>query len=91
MEEGKRYTEDDFNRAGGIVIQEREAKRVEIYMDEANQSEKALFFCKGQPHAALIRDLINQVKDSDNLHYCERVGADDGARGEGFFADLSGQ
>jgi len=84
VEEGKRYTEDDFNKAGGIVIQEREAKRVEIYLDEADQSQKALVFCKGQPHAALIRDLINQLKDSDNLHYCERVGADDGARGEEF-------
>ncbi|PCJ99172.1 MAG: restriction endonuclease subunit R [Zetaproteobacteria bacterium] len=82
VEEGKRYTESDFNRSGGIVIKEREAKRVEIYLDEANQNEKAIVFCKGQPHAALIRDLINQMKDSDDLHYCERVGADDGKRGE---------
>lgn len=82
IEEGKRYTEDDFNKAGGIVIKEREAKRVEIYLDEANQNEKAIVFCKGQPHAALIRDLINQMKDSDDLEYCERVGADDGERGE---------
>ncbi len=81
-EEGKRYTESDFNRSGGIVIKEREAKRVEIYLDEANQKEKAIVFCKGQPHAALIRDLINQMKDSDDLHYCERVGAADGAGGE---------
>ena len=84
VEEGKRYTEDDFNKAGGIVVKEREAKRVEIYLDEANQKEKAIVFCKGQPHAALIRDLINQLKDSSDLHYCERVGADDGARGEAF-------
>lgn len=84
VEEGKRYTESDFNRSGGIVIKEREAKRVEVYLDEANQKEKAIIFCKGQAHAALIRDLINQMKDSDDLHYCERVGADDGARGEEF-------
>ncbi len=84
VEEGKVYTEDDFNRSGGIVIKEREAKRVEILMDEVNQNEKAIVFCKGQPHAALIRDLINQMKDSDDLHYCERVGADDGERGEEF-------
>ena len=82
IEEGKRYREQDFNKSGGIVIKEREAKRVEIFMDEANQQEKAIVFCKGQPHAALIRDLINQVKESSDLHYCERVGADDGARGE---------
>ena len=84
VDEGKRYTESDFNRSGGIVIKEREQKRVDIYLDEADQNEKALVFCKGQPHAALIRDLINQTKDSDDLHYCERVGADDGARGEEF-------
>lgn len=84
VEEGKRYTEEDFNRSGGIVIKEREAKRVEIYLDEANQKEKAIVFCKGQPHAALIRDLINQIKDSDELHYCERVGAEDGSRGDEF-------
>ncbi|WP_417796373.1 EcoAI/FtnUII family type I restriction enzme subunit R [Terasakiella pusilla] len=84
VEPGKVYREEDFNKSGGIVIREREEKRVEIYMSEANQNEKALVFCKGQPHAALIRDLINQVKDSDSLHYCERVGADDGARGEEF-------
>ncbi|WP_085899502.1 EcoAI/FtnUII family type I restriction enzme subunit R [Kiloniella majae] len=84
IEEGKRYREQDFNKSGGIVIKEREAKRVEIFMDEANQQEKAIVFCKGQPHAALIRDLINQVKESSDLHYCERVGADDGARGEAF-------
>lgn len=84
IEEGKRYTESDFNKGGGIVIKEREQKRVDIYMDEAIQNQKALVFCKGQPHAALIRDLINQTKDSDDLHYCERVGADDGKRGEEF-------
>jgi len=84
VEEGKRYTEDDFNRAGGIVIKEREANRVEIYLGEANQNEKAIVFCKGQPHAALIRDLINQNKESDDLNYCVRVGADDGAEGEKF-------
>lgn len=84
VEDGKRYTEDDFNRSGGIVIKEREAKRVEIFLGEADQSEKAIVFCKGQPHAALIRDLINQMKDSSDLNYCERVGADDGARGEEF-------
>jgi type I restriction enzyme R subunit len=82
VEEGKVYTESDFNRSGGIVIKEREAKRVEILLDEVNQNEKAIIFCKGQPHAGLIRDLINQMKDSNDLHYCERVGADDGAYGE---------
>ena len=84
VEEGRRYKEEDFNRSGGIVIKEREEKRVTIYMNEVDQNEKAIVFCKGQPHAALIRDLINQAKDCDDVHYCERVGSDDGARGEEF-------
>ena len=84
VEEGKRYTEADFNKSDGIVIAEREMKRVQIFMDEINQREKTLVFCKGQPHAAMIRDLINQVKDSTDVNYCVRVGADDGERGEQF-------
>jgi len=84
VEEGKRYTETDFNKSDGIVIEARERKRVQIFMDEINQREKTLVFCKGQPHAAMVRDLINQVKDSKDVNYCVRVGADDGERGEQF-------
>nr|WP_287493692.1 DEAD/DEAH box helicase family protein [Candidatus Brachybacter algidus] len=58
IEEGKLYEEKDFNRT--IEIVEREAKRVNIFLDEANQNEKAIIFCANQAHAALIRDLINQ-------------------------------
>src|SRR5690606_30241407 len=38
IEEGKLYEEKDFNRT--IEIVEREAKRVNIFLDEANQNEK---------------------------------------------------
>jgi len=60
IEEGKLYEEKDFNRT--IEIIEREAKRVNIFLDEANQNEKAIIFCANQAHAALIRDLVNQER-----------------------------
>ena len=84
VETGKLYTEGDFNKSDGIVIPEREMTRVRIFMEEINQQEKTLVFCKGQPHAAMIRDAINQVKDNGDVNYCVRVGADDGERGEQF-------
>ena len=82
IEEGRLYTEPDFNNI--IEIKEREAKRVKVYLDEANQKEKAIVFCANQPHAALIRDLINQFKKSKDPNYCVRVTANDGEIGEQF-------
>ena len=46
IEAGKRYEEKDFNRV--IEIKEREAKRVRLFMDQINQSEKTLVFCATQ-------------------------------------------
>ena len=80
IEEGRRYEEADFNRS--IEIVERERFRVQIYLQEANQSEKALVFCATQGHALLIRDLINQLKASKDPNYCQRVTANDGALGD---------
>ena len=80
IEEGKLYEEKDFNRT--IEIVERETKRVTVFLDEANQSEKALVFCANQGHAALIRDLINQHAKSKDPFYCVRVTANDGEEGE---------
>jgi len=80
IEEGKLYEEKDFNRT--IEIVEREAKRVNIFLDEANQNEKAIIFCANQGHAALIRDLINQNAKSKDPFYCVRVTANDGEEGE---------
>lgn len=79
-EEGRRYTEDNFNRI--IEIKEREKKRVQIFMGEINQREKTLVFGATQDHAAAVRDLINQVKTSSNPDYCVRVTARDGALGD---------
>jgi type I restriction enzyme, R subunit len=80
IEEGKLYEEKDFNRT--IEIVEREAKRVNIFLDEANQNEKAIIFCANQGHAALIRDLVNQDAKSKDPFYCVRVTANDGEEGE---------
>ncbi|MBS1741293.1 MAG: restriction endonuclease subunit R [Bacteroidetes bacterium 37-13] len=80
IEEGKLYEEKDFNRT--IEIVEREAKRVNIFLDEANQNEKSIIFCANQGHAALIRDLVNQNAKSKDPFYCVRVTANDGEEGE---------
>jgi type I restriction enzyme R subunit len=86
IEEGRTYTESDFNRI--IEIKEREAKRVQIYMDEANQKEKAIIFCATQDHASAVRDLVNQYKTSTNPNYCVRVTANDGEIGEQFLREF---
>lgn len=86
VEEGKIYKEPEFNRT--IVIEERETKRVRVMLDDMNQNEKTIVFCANQGHAALIRDLINQNKDSKDPNYCVRVTANDGARGDQFLRDF---
>ncbi|MEQ1730961.1 MAG: DEAD/DEAH box helicase family protein, partial [Vicinamibacterales bacterium] len=80
VEEGKRYTEPDFNRV--IEIKEREQYRVKLFMDAIDQSQKTLVFCATQEHALAVRDLINQMKTSKDPHYCARVTANDGAIGD---------
>lgn len=80
IEVGRLYEEKDFNRT--IEIIERETKRVNIFLDEANQSEKSIVFCANQGHAALIRDLINQYSKNKDPFYCVRVTANDGEVGE---------
>jgi type I restriction enzyme R subunit len=86
IEEGRLYIEPDFNKI--IEIKAREAKRVQIYMDEANQSEKAIIFCATQDHAAAIRDLVNQYKKSSDPNYCVRVTANDGLLGEQYLREF---
>jgi type I restriction enzyme R subunit len=86
IEEGKLYTEDDFNKI--IEIKAREAKRVKIFMDDCNQNEKAIIFCATQEHAAAVRDLVNQYKNSTSPNYCVRVTANDGEIGEQFLREF---
>jgi type I restriction enzyme R subunit len=82
----RRYTESNFNKI--IEIKEREAHRVKLFMEQINQGEKTLVFCATQDHALAVRDLINQMKTSQDPNYCQRVTADDGALGEQHLRDF---
>jgi type I restriction enzyme, R subunit len=86
VEAGRRYTERDFNRI--IEIQAREAKRVKVFMEQIDQSEKTLVFCATQDHALAVRDLINQMKTSPDSNYCQRVTANDGEQGDQYLRDF---
>jgi type I restriction enzyme R subunit len=86
VEEGKRYTEEDFNRV--IEIKAREEKRVSIFMELIDQNQKTIVFCANQEHAAAVRDLINQQKTSTNPNYCVRVTANDGSVGEQYLEEF---
>jgi type I restriction enzyme R subunit len=86
IEEGRLYEENDFNKI--IEIKAREAKRVHIYMNEANPNDKTIIFCATQPHAAAVRDLVNQYKKSEDPNYCVRVTANDGEIGEQFLREF---
>ncbi|MFM5027332.1 EcoAI/FtnUII family type I restriction enzme subunit R, partial [Aeromonas caviae] len=86
VERGRVYTEQEINRI--IEIGAREKKRVEIFMNEIDQRQKAIVFCATQDHALAVRDLINQMKKSKHPDYCHRVTADDGALGEQWLRDF---
>ncbi len=86
IEAGKLYTEPDFNKI--IEIKAREAKRVQLFIDDASQKEKAIIFCATQDHAAAVRDLVNQYKKSTDPNYCVRVTANDGEIGEQFLREF---
>lgn len=79
-EVGEFFDEGKFNRA--IVIPEREAYRARTFLDMIDQKQKTLVFCASQSHAAMVRDLINQMKTSTDPNYCVRVTADEGAIGD---------
>ncbi|MCW5204041.1 DEAD/DEAH box helicase family protein, partial [Desulfobulbus sp. US4] len=80
IEEGRRYTEANFNQR--IEIRARETYRVGLFMEMIGAQEKTLVFCATQAHALVVRDLINQQSNSTNPNYCVRVTADEGALGE---------
>jgi type I restriction enzyme R subunit len=80
VELGQGFREEDFNRR--LVIPEREMSRVQEFMAQINPLQKTLVFCATQDHAALVRDLINEIKPVTDVNYCCRVTADDGTRGE---------
>ena len=84
--EGREYPEEEFNRS--IEIRQREEYRVKLFLDLIDQNQKTLVFCATQPHAAMVRDLINQHAKNKNPDYCHRVTADDGEIGETHLRDF---
>jgi len=86
VESGRLYVEKDFNNV--IIIPEREAYRVELFLAQIDPNEKTIVFCATQAHAAMVRDLINERKSSTNATYCVRVTANDGEIGEQYLRDF---
>jgi len=82
----KTYTEKDFNLT--IEMYEREKERVRIFMNEIDQTEKTIVFCRTQNHANLVRIFINQLKKSTEPNYCVRVTANDGDLGEQYLREF---
>jgi type I restriction enzyme R subunit len=80
IESGKEYESKEFNVS--IEIRGREKHRVQEFMKNTNPAEKTIVFCASQNHALVIRDIINELKESSNPQYCVRVTADDGALGD---------
>lgn len=81
IDEKKTYTED-------IEIVERDKLRVRLFMEQVNQREKSIVFCRSQPHALAVRNYINQQKTSTDPNYCQRVTANDGGLGEQHLRDF---
>ncbi len=80
IDSGKEYESKEFNVS--IEIREREKHRVREFMKNMNPTEKTIVFCASQNHALVIRDIINELKESSSPQYCVRVTADDGALGD---------
>jgi len=80
VEVGKKYEEKDFNKT--IRIDERERKRVKLFLEQIDPKEKTIVFCAQQDHALMVRDIINQLKTVPDPNYCQRVTADDGELGD---------
>lgn len=80
IESGKEYESKEFNVS--IEIREREKHRVREFLKNMKANEKTIVFCASQNHALVIRDIINELKESSNPQYCVRVTADDGALGD---------
>lgn len=78
----KTYTEKDFYH-GDIEMKQRDEHRVKEFLEQMeNPDQKSLVFCATQQHAMIVRDLINKNKKVPDSNYCQRVTADDQAKGE---------
>ena len=86
VEVGQAFHENDFNTR--LIISEREKSRVEEFMAQIDPRQKTLVFCATQDHAALVRDIINEIKPVADPLYCCRVTADDHKLGEQHLRDF---
>ena len=81
IDKDKVYTERDFY-AGNIEMRERDEHRVKELLGQINPDDKTIVFCATQAHALEVMSMINQWKRVPDSNYCERVTANDGAKGE---------
>ena len=81
IDKDKVYTERDFY-AGNIELRERDEHRVKELLGQINPDDKTIVFCATQAHALEVMSMINQWKRVPDSNYCERVTANDGAKGE---------
>lgn len=71
-----------------IIIDDIERYRVSLYLQMVDPSHKTLVFCDTQDHAAMVRDIINQLSPATSPLYAVRVTADYVERGEQYLRDF---
>nr|MCU0350654.1 DEAD/DEAH box helicase family protein [Flavobacterium sp.] len=86
VSKGQEFKQTQYNKS--LFIEEYEKYNVKILLDEIRPNEKTIIFCANQPHAAYIRDLINQSLNENNPNFCVRVTANDGEQGEQYLRDF---
>jgi type I restriction enzyme, R subunit len=84
--QGQEFKQTQYNKA--LFIEAYEQYNIKVLLEEINQKEKTIVFCANQPHAAYVRDLINQKASDKNSLYCVRVTANDGEQGEQYLRDF---
>jgi type I restriction enzyme, R subunit len=84
--QGQEFKQTQYNKA--LFIEAYEQYNIKVLLEEINQKEKTIVFCANQPHAAYVRDLINQKASDKNPLYCVRVTANDGEQGEQYLRDF---
>jgi len=85
-EPGKPYGHKEFARQ--ISSRQRDEFMVKEFMRLVDTDQKTIVFCGGMDHAATIRDLISQHKQSPYPNYCVRVTAADGELGDSALAEF---
>jgi type I restriction enzyme R subunit len=85
-EAGRAYGHREFARQ--ISSRQRDEFMVKEFMRLVKTDQKTIVFCAGMDHAATIRDLISQHKQSPHPNYCVRVTAADGDDGDTALAEF---